>query len=145
MRKTGRGNWATIILATVIMAILLAVRIWDKLGEVWRLIFYISTFVITISISSYMLYRRIKNVNKNNAVYIVEDVFISVAEKNVFSNRVNSIKYGSRYEYDIKFSCNGIGHIVLLSKNEPKEIDADYSAVFFSKPGDKFYLLISKL
>lgn len=31
-----------------------------------------------------------------------------------------------------------------LVKKEPEETDADYSAVFFSEPGDKFYLLMSK-
>ena len=49
-----------------------------------------------------------------------------------------------QFEYQIKFSRSGIHNVLFFSKAEPEDIDADYSAVFFSNLGDKFYLLMSK-
>ena len=97
-----------------------------------------------------MLRRKFNNAT--NVYYIVEDVFINVQEKNAFANKSFAFNYGGligykrlrKYDFEIKFSRNGMHQIILFSKKEPQETDANYSAVFFSQPGDKFYLLMSK-
>lgn len=74
---------------------------------------------------------------KNNKFYIVEDVFINVKRKKSFN------KYTRREQYcTIKFSRNGEYNIVVSKNTERFNIDSDYGAVNFSKPGDKFYLLM---
>lgn len=72
--------------------------------------------------------------------YIVEDVFIHVFEKEYIS-----LKHANRVLYTLKFSKSG-EYTYWASKkwkNQEKD-DENYSAIFFSNPGDKFYLVIAK-
>ncbi|MBQ7034129.1 MAG: hypothetical protein IJN34_00150, partial [Clostridia bacterium] len=87
-----------------------------------------------------------KGIMNDDDYYIVEDVFLSVQEKKAVVNTIYAIgrHMPKHYDYDIKFSHNGTHRIKLLSTKEPEKLEANYFAVFFSKPGDKFYLMISK-
>ena len=54
-------------------------------------------------------------------------------------------RYAGRFEScTLKFSRNGTYDVNIFEKSEPEKPSCDYSAVNFSKPGDKFYLMISK-
>lgn len=79
----------------------------------------------------YFMRKRTRGLIKRNKFYLVEDVFLSSEEKR------------AQKHYKIKFSRNGYHTIQLMGKEEPKNMDADYSTVFFSRAGDKFYILIT--
>lgn len=74
---------------------------------------------------------------KLNKFYIAEDVFINVKTKKGYAKPA-----GFYVNAEIKFSRNGIYTTNLYEKRESKNPSCDYSAVNFSKPGDKFYLLM---
>ena len=112
------------------------------MDNIFWLLFCIAFFAL---LDIYILYDRIKRPPEIKEFYIIEDVFLNAQESNVLQNRINAFSYGMRYNYKIKFSQNGTHEAMFFSKKEPKEIDADYSAVFFSQPGDKFYLLMSSV
>lgn len=137
-----KNKWKSAFIYIIIVEILGTIRICLDSDSILWLVICVIVFGLMTVLAYYALRKRFNVASKNAELYIVEDVFINVNEKNVFANRFN--RYGRQYEYEIKFSRNGIYRIILFSKKEPEEIDADYSAVFFSKPGDKFYLLISK-
>ncbi len=111
------------------------------MDSVFWLLFCIAVFGI---LDIYVLYDRIKRPPEDKEFYIIEDVFLNAQEINVLANRIRAVRCRIRYNYKIKFSQNGTHKVMFFSKKEPTEIDADYSAVFFSSPGDKFYLLMSK-
>ncbi len=136
------GKWMSMFIYIIIIEILGTLRICLKSDSIWWLVFCIITFGTMTVIVYHLLRKRFHAVAKNKDLYLVEDVFINVHEINAFSNRFN--RYTHHYDYEIKFSRNGIHNVMILSKKEPEEIDTDYSAVFFSNPGDKFYLLMSK-
>lgn len=74
---------------------------------------------------------------KNYQFYIAEDVFINIKRRKIWS------KYLGRSENcTLKFSRNGTYDVNIFEKREPVKPSCDYSAVNFSKPGDKFYLLM---
>lgn len=135
-------KWKSIFVYMVIIEILALFGIGLKSDSIWWLIFCIITFGALTVFAYYALRKKFHVVTENNDFYIVEDVFINAHEIYAISNRLN--RHIHHYDYEIKFSRSGIYSIIILTKKEPKEIDADYSAVFFSKPGDKFYLLMSK-
>ncbi len=93
-------------------------------------------FVI-VSIFIFVWQKRRDNKLKNNQFYVVEDVFINIKRRKVWT------KYYGRYENcTLKFSRNGTYDVNIYEKREPVKPSCDYSAVNFSKPGDKFYLLM---
>ena len=136
-------KWKSMFIYIIIIEILGTLRIWLKSDSIWWLVFCVVTFGALTVIAYYAFRKKFHIVIKNNDFYIVEDVFINVHEINAISNRFNR-RYTPKYDYEIKFSLNGIHQILILTKKEPKKLDSDYSAVFFSNPGDKFYLLMSK-
>lgn len=75
---------------------------------------------------------------KENKFYLVEDVFINVEK----AKRVMPKTMTTYEECTIKFSKNGTYFVVIKERKEPDNPSCDYSAVNFSKPGDKFYLLV---
>ena len=127
------------------MAVLVTIRIYVDTNSVWWLIFGIATFGALIIIVFLSLRKRFNLIPKNNDLYIAEDVFINSNEINAVTNKLRAFTRHNvmQFEYQIKFSRNGIHNVIFFTKVEPEYIDADYSAVFFSKPGDKFYLLMS--
>ena len=135
-------KWKSIFIYIIIIEILGIFEICSDSDSIWLFVFCVVTFSIMTVIAYHLFRKKFHIVAKNIEFYLVEDVFINVHEINAFSNRFN--RYTHHYDYKIKFSRNGIHNVMILSKKEPKEIDADYSAVFFSQPGDKFYLLMSK-
>ena len=103
----------------------------------WPTIIISALFLILVVF--YVILNNDKNKKlKNNQFYIAEDVFINVKRRRVYS----------RYNYHelctFKFSKNGTYNMRFFEKHktEPKKPSCDYSAVNFSKPGDKVYLLI---
>lgn len=92
---------------------------------------------IVISIFIFVWQKRRDNKLKNNQFYIAEDVFINLKRRKVWT------KYTGKYENcTLKFSRNGTYDVNIYEKREPKTSSCDYSAVNFSKPGDKCYLLM---
>jgi len=92
---------------------------------------------IVISIFIFVWQKRRDNKLKNNQFYIAEDVFINLKRRKVWT------KYTGKYENcTLKFSRNGTYDVNIYEKREPKTPSCDYSAVNFSKPGDKCYLLM---
>lgn len=146
------NEWRPKFRWAIAIVILGAFSVDVEANGIWWLIAYIIFFGIFTLILYYLLRKKFNHATNDNSYYIVEDVFINVQEKNTFTNRSIAFNYGGligyrhlrKYDFEIKFSRNGMYQIILFSKNEPKEIDADYSAVFFSELGDKFYLLMSK-
>ena len=137
-----KSKWQSAFVLIIILSILAIIRACMTLDSIWWSIFVTAIFVF-MAIISYIIFRKkFKGIEKNDEFYIVEDVFINVREVRAFANRFR--RYRAYYEFDIKFSRNGLHHMLLYSKDEPEEIEADYSAVFFSNPGDKFYLLMMK-
>lgn len=135
-----KDKWQSICIYIILIAIFVTVKIFRDSDSIWWLVACIGLFG-TVTVALYYILRKKLDITANNGeFYIVEDVFINVHEINVFTNRFN--RYTNHYDYQIKFSRNGIHNIKLFSKKEPEEIEEDYSAVFFSKPGDKFYLMI---
>ena len=139
-----KNRWKSAFMYIIILEILCAIKIYLDSNSIWWLVICVVIFGVLTVVVYYALRKRFNVTSKNAENFIVEDVFINVHEKNAIANRFNRLRYGEQYDYEIKFSRNGIYKIILFSKKEPEEIDADYSAVFFSNPGDKFYLLISK-
>ncbi len=92
---------------------------------------------IVISIFIFVWQKRRDNKLKNNQFYIVEDVFINITRRKVWT------KYTRTYENcTIKFSRNGTYDVNIYERRESKRPSCDYSAVNFSQAGDKFYLLM---
>lgn len=80
--------------------------------------------------------KRIDKVKTNN-FYIAEDVFINVNRKKIWNRFM-----GKGEMCSIKFSRNGKYDVYIFEKKEPDVPSCDYSAVNYSKAGDKFYLLM---
>lgn len=141
--KNDKWKWPFVYI--IMVAILFTIRIYVDTNSVLWLVFSILVFGGLIVVAFFVLRKRFNTVTKNNGLYIMEDVFINVNEINAVTNklRVFSRHNIMQYEYQIKFSRNGMHNVIFFTKAEPDDIDADYSAVFFSKPGDKFYLLMS--
>ncbi len=146
------SKWKSIFIYIITIEILGTLRICSDSDSIWLFVFCVVTFSI-MTVFAYLLLRKSFHiVAKNSEFYLVEDVFINVQEKNAFANKLAAFNHGGligyrrlrEYDFEIKFLRNGIHNVMIMSKKEPKEIDADYSAVFFSQPGDKFYLLMSK-
>ena len=143
------NDWRSKFRWGIAIVILGAFTIDVESNGIWWLMAYVIFFGIFTLILYYLLRRKFNNAT--NVYYIVEDVFINVQEKNAFANKSFAFNYGGfigyrrlrKYDFEIKFSRNGMHQIILFSKKEPQETGANYSAVFFSKPGDKFYLLMS--
>ena len=81
--------------------------------------------------------KRRDNKILNNKFYIAEDVFINIKRRKFYNKG-----YGRTESCTLKFSRNGTYDVNIFEKSEPENPSCDYSAVYFSKPGDKFYLLI---
>ena len=129
------------LLFAITISIIGTIRIGLRSDSIWWTLFCIVTFSTLTVLVYFFTRKRIRTILKSS-FYIVEDVFINAYEQNAILNRLD--RYTKKYEYAVKFSRNGVQMITLLSKKEPKEIEPDYSTVFFSKPGDKVYLLISE-
>ena len=133
-------NFKTII-SVVAFIILLALEIWLHTDNktAFFVIFSIILFII-ISVSILDIILKHKTKHLPSPYYIVEDKFIHVREKVEIH-----IKHSNRVYYTIKFSKHGeyVYYTSVRWKNSEKD-DADYSSIFFSNPGDKFYLVISK-
>ena len=142
--KNNKWKWPFVY--TTLLAVLQTITIYVYTNSVWWLIFCIATFGALIVIAFFVLRKRFNAVTKNNDLYISEDVFINANEINALTNQLRRFSRHNvmQFEYQIKFSRSGIHNVLFFSKAEPEDIDADYSAVFFSNPGDKFYLLMSK-
>ena len=142
--KNNKWKWPFVY--TTLLAVLQTFTIYVYTNSVWWLIFCIATFGALIVIAFFVLRKRFNAVTKNNDLYISEDVFINANEINALTNQLRRFSRHNvmQFEYQIKFSRSGIHNVLFFSKAEPEDIDADYSAVFFSNPGDKFYLLMSK-
>ena len=130
----------------IFLSALQSIAIYVNFDSVWLTVFSILVFSTLIVIAFFVLRKRFNTVTKNKDLYVVEDVFINAYEINGVTNKLRRFsRYNhTQYDYQIKFSHKGIHNIYFFSKEEPKDIDADYSAAFFSNPGDKFYLLMSK-
>ena len=143
------NDWRSKFRLGIAIVILGAFTIDVESNGIWWLMAYVIFLGIFTLILYYLMRRKFNNAT--NVYYIVEDVFINVQEKNAFVNKSFAFNYGGligyrrlrKYDFEIKFSRNGMHQIILFSKKEPQETDANYSAVFFSQPGDKFYLLMS--
>ena len=81
---------------------------------------------------------------KNNDFYLVEDVFINVHTTTAVVRGVSGFRWHKYKNCEIKFSKNGKYSTNIFETEEGKEQSSDYSAVYFSNPGDKFYLLMIK-
>ena len=146
------NEWRSKIRWAIAIVILGAFSVDVEANGIWWLIAYIIFFGIFTLILYYLLRKKFNYITNDNAYYIVEDVFINAKEKIAFTNKLVAFQHGGligyrrlrKYDFEIKFSRNGMHQIILFSKDEPEEIDSNYSAVFFSNPGDKFYLVISK-
>ena len=136
-----KQEFRLVYIICIIIEILTTWLIWWRMDSIFWLLFCIAFFGI---LDIYVLYDRIKRPPEDKEFYIIEDVFLSAQEINVSVNRISAVRCRIRYDYKIKFSRNGTHRVMFFSKKEPTEIDADYSAAFFSKPGDKFYLLMAK-
>ncbi len=141
--KNNKWKWPFVYI--IMLAVLGTIRIYVDTNSVWWLIFCIATFGTLIAIAFFVLRKRFNAVTKNNDLYISEDVFINANEINALTNQLRGFSRHNvmQFEYQIKFSRSGIHNVIFFTKAEPEDIDADYSAVFFSNPGDKFYLLMS--
>lgn len=138
--EVGGSFLSTLIIATV-MAVVFPFLFWlENRDLVWTIILAVLLIAILL-FGAFTLRKRLKSIQKHN-YYIVEDVFINVQEKYALANRIRRIRRGGQYYYEIDFCHNGVHCITLFDKKEPEELDADYSAVHFSKSGDKFYLLV---
>ena len=142
--KNNKWKWPFVYI--IMLAVLGTIRIYVDTNSVWWLIFGIATFGALIIIVFLSLRKRFNVITKNNDLYIAEDVFINSNEINAVTNKLRAFTRHNimQFEYQIKFSRNGIHNVMFFTKVEPEYIDADYSAVFFSNPGDKFYLLMAK-
>ena len=90
-------------------------------------------FVVVMCLRQRKKDRKIKAEN----IYLVEDVFLRVDVKSVWS------RYGGREEWcTVHFAHHGTFEVVIPKMKEPENPTCDYSAVHFSKPGDGFYLLM---
>ncbi len=93
--------------------------------------------IISLCVLCTILHKKRQNKLKNNKFHIAEDVFINVERVKFFK------KPQGKFEIcTFKFSKNGTYEVNLYEKREPEKPSCDYSAVHFSKPGDKVYLLI---
>ena len=140
------NKWKRPFIFIIVLVVLEIIRFCLLSYPVWLIVFYIVIFGTVIVIAFFVLRKRFNAVTENKDFYIVEDTLINVSEINVATNRLRRFTrfHYRQYDYEIEFSCNGKHNVLFFSKEEPKDIDADYSAVFFSQPGDKFYLLMSK-
>ena len=133
-------NFKTII-SGVVFIILLALEIWLHTDNKTNffIIFGVILFII-LAVSIFDIVLKYKTKHLPSPYYIVEDIFIHVREKEEIH-----IKTRNRIFYTIKFSKHGayVYYTSVRWKNHEKD-DADYSSIFFSTPGDEFYLVISK-
>lgn len=133
-------NFKTIVEAiffVICMGFVFWLRIDNKV--IFFIVFAVFLFImLSICILDIIITRKTKHLP--SPYYIVEDVFIHVFEK----ERV-SIKHANTILYTLKFSKSGEYTYWALKRWKNKEKDDEkYSAIFFSNPGDKFYLVVSK-
>ena len=129
------------IISGAVFIILLALEIWLHTDNKTNffIIFGVILFII-LAVSIFEIVLKYKTKHLSSPYYIVEDIFIHVREKEEIH-----IKTRNRIFYTIKFSKHGeyVYYTSVRWKNHEKD-DADYSSIFFSTPGDEFYLVISK-
>lgn len=129
------------VIGTCIVCVLIVFEMWLKIDD--KILFFVITFIfifiiLVVCILEMILKRKTQHLP--SPYYIVEDVFIHVFEKEYIS-----LKHANRLLYTLKFSKSG-EYTYWASKrwkNQEKD-DENYSAIFFSNPGDKFYLVIAK-
>ncbi len=137
-----KQEFRLVYIISIIVQILASWFIWWCTDSIVGLLCCIAAFGF---LDIYLLYDRIKRPPEDKEFYLIEDVFLNVREINVLINTIRTVDHAIRHcTYIINFSRNGTYKVGFIGKKEPKEIEADYSAAFFSNPGDKFYLLMSK-
>lgn len=141
-RTLTKKEFVRVYIFLILVEVLLLGLFWWRIGNLFLLL---SEAVLFVVFDVWFLYNRIKKPLGDETFYLVEDTFVSARETRVFTDLFQTIRWCQRrWHYTIKFSRHGTYEVMFFSKKEPEKTDPDYSAVFFSKPGDRFYLLMSQ-
>lgn len=115
-------------------------HVWLAEADWWWLVFTIVLSVALLLSTLFLTRKQVKRI-ASGSYYLQQDVLLRVEELYPTLNRLTVHKHGPRYDYELTFSRSGVLRITLFDKTEPEEFDADYAAVFFSQPGDSFYVV----
>lgn len=134
-----------VIVGVCALVLYLGLRLWLGTEADRTRFFVIAAVLAVVIIGACILLLCLKKKMKKRelpSAYIVEDVFIRVRKK-----EIPSLHHANTLQYTLTFSRSGDYTYLTDSgsdRKEPEDPGADYSAVHFSRPGDKVYLVISE-
>ncbi len=135
-----KTNNSKFVFCSIVLAIFLPFLFWKQGVNAFSII---ESIVLVATIVFAFVWQKNKDAKLlNHQFYIAEDVFINVQRTNTFAKAPFVFAYRTYENCTLEFSQNGTYTVSIYEKSEPANPSCDYSAVNFSQPGDKFYLLI---